>query len=331
MNDQNKHNAFESQDVRLDLDSAPKIVVVGSINMDLVVRTNTIPTPGQTVHGHHFSTIPGGKGANQAIAAAHCGAQVSMIGRVGNDDFGQRLLLGLNSHHVNTDAVMVSEAVSTGTAMIIVDKNGENTICIAAGANGLVSEEDIDEHIDLIAQADLVLVQLEIPLATTAYAIQQAQRYQIPVILNPAPAPAQLMLQLLEADILIPNEHELAQLTCQPNGLIDDLHAAKRAAFSLINRGARRIVTTLGPLGAVAVTNHHQSHHVPSFKTSIVDTTGAGDAFCGAFAFAYAHNHNILGAMRFGAAAGALACSKFGAQPAMPHIDAIFKLLQRSC
>jgi ribokinase len=302
--------------------------------MDLIVRTETIPTPGQTVLGHNFSTLPGGKGANQAIAAALCGAQVSMIARVGNDDFGERLLLGLNAHQVNTQSVRVSEAISTGTAMIIVNSIGENSICVAAGANALLNLEDIDEHLETLAQADLVLLQLEIPLETAVYTIQQAQRYKIPVILNPAPAPAPTLIppQLFDADILIPNEHELAQLSCQPPGPVDGVLAAKRTAFDLIdNYGVKTVVTTLGHRGAIGVTNRQDSIHVPAFKHKIVDTTGAGDAFCGAFAVDYARDRDLNQAMRFASAAGALACTKFGAQPAMPHLSAIEKLLQRSC
>ena len=327
MNDQNKHNAFESQDVRLDLDSAPKIVVVGSINMDLVVRTNTIPTPGQTVHGHHFSTIPGGKGANQAIAAAHCGAQVSMIGRVGNDDFGQRLLLGLNSHHVNTDAVMVSEAVSTGTAVIIVDENGENYICVASGANTLLSIEDIDEQSKILAQADIILVQLEIPQKTATYTLELARRFGVPTILNPAPVPEIIEPALFDADILIPNQDETSRLCSEP---ANDIHSAKLAGSALLARGAKIVIVTLGRRGALALTTN-KMFHIPPFNTKVVDTTGAGDAFCGAFAASYAREKQLDYAVRFAAAAGAIACSKFGAQPAMPRSETIHKMLQRSC
>ena len=172
-----------------DRDDKPRIVVVGSINMDLVVRASEMPSPGQTVMGHNFSTIPGGKGANQAIAASHCGAQVNLIGRVGNDDFGGRLLMGLKAHGVNTAAVSVSEGISTGTAMIVVDDNGENAICVAGGANKLLNIEDIDDQLELFTRADLVLMQMEIPYETVLYTIELGRRYKIPVILNPAPAP----------------------------------------------------------------------------------------------------------------------------------------------
>ncbi|MBN2375220.1 MAG: ribokinase [Sedimentisphaerales bacterium] len=314
--------------------SSPHVVVIGSINMDMVVRAATIPMPGQTISGHHFSTVPGGKGANQAVAAARCGARVSMIGRVGNDDFGQRLLLGLKANNVDTTAVMITEGVHTGCANIIVDDNGENAICVAGGANLLLSIEDIDEQIDLITQADVIVMQLEIPQETVVYALQQAHRSKIPVILNPAPAPDVINPALFDADVLIPNQDETTRLCGEPAG---DVHAAKLAGSALIGQGAKNVVITLGKRGALALNTKHISQ-IPPYCTSIVDTTGAGDAFCGAFAVAFTREkvgepsgEVIASAARFAAAAGALACSKFGAQPSMPHLEAIQRLIQRSC
>ena len=321
-----------------DRDDRPRIVVVGSINMDLVVRAPEMPLPGQTVLGHNFSTIPGGKGANQAIAASHCGAQVSLIGRVGNDDFGGRLLMGLKAHGVNTAAVSVSEGISTGTAMIIVDDNGGNAICVAGGANKLLNIEDIDDQLELFTRADLVLMQMEIPYETVLYTIQLARRYNVPVVLNPAPAPtaeamkhAPLNPGLFDVDILVPNEHEIAQISSSTSAPGDDVYAAKMASLSLISRGVRTIITTLGHRGTLVVTEDQQSFQVPAFKTKIVDTTGAGDAFCGALAVAYTRDKDLRQATRFAAAAGALACSRFGAQPSMPRLEAITTLLRRSC
>ena len=325
----NVDNSSESQSL-----SSPHVVVIGSINMDMVVRAASIPMPGQTVSGHHFSTVPGGKGANQAVAAARCGARVSMIGRVGNDDFGQRLLLGLKANNVDTTAVMVSEGVHTGCATIIVDDNGENAICVAGGANLLLSIEDIDEQIDLITQADIIVMQLEIPQETAVYALQQAHRSKIPVILNPAPAPEVINPSLFDADVLIPNQDETTRLCGEPAG---DVHAAKLAGSALIGQGAKNVVITLGKRGALALNTEHISQ-IPPYCTSIVDTTGAGDAFCGAFAVAFTRGkvgepsgEVIATAARFAAAAGALACTKFGAQPSMPHLEAIQRLIQRSC
>jgi len=305
----------------------PKIVVVGSINMDLVVRTPAIPGPGQTVPGSNFSTIPGGKGANQAVAAARCGGRVSLIGRVGNDDFGQRLLLGLKGNGVDISAVMVSEAVSTGTAIVMVDNQGENSICVAGGANLKLSIDDIDEQADLIATADVIVMQLEIPLDTVVYTLELARYRRIPVILNPSPVPAEIHPALFNADILIPNQDETSRLCGEP---ANDLHSVKLAGSALVAQGAKTVVVTLGRRGAWAVTTNDMIHVEP-FAVKVVDTTGAGDAFCGAFAVAYARQVPLSQATRFAGAAGALACTKFGAQPAMPHLDAVERLLKRSC
>ena len=211
------------------------------------LRVPVIPVPDETVQGHSFSTIPGGKGANRVIAAAHCGAQVTLIGRVGDDDFGERLLMGLRAHGVKTVAIMVSEGVSTGTAIIVVDDHGENTICVAPGANRLLSQEDIDEKIDVLAAAHLILLQLEIPPVTALYAIQQARRYQIPVILNPSPVPAHLDPELLDVDILVPNEHKIAQITDEKGGEVYDLDSARMAGLNLIHQGVKAVEVTLGP------------------------------------------------------------------------------------
>ena len=310
-----------------DLAPLPKIVVVGSINMDLVVRTAVMPTPGQTVMGHSLATIPGGKGANQAIAAVRCGAEVEIIGRLGHDDFGQRLLLKLQTSGVHTNGILVSESVSTGTAMIMVDDNGENTICIAPGANGLLTAEDIDCQSGIIANADVVLIQLEIPQDTAAYVLHIAKHHNVPVILNPAPAPEKINPALFDADIIIANQDETARLTGEP---ANDIHTAKMAGSALLARGAKVVIVTLGRRGALSLTAE-QMFHIPPFPAKVVDTTGAGDAFCGAFAAAYARKDNIYDASRFAAAAGALACGKFGAQPSMPRLRDVQKLIQRSC
>jgi ribokinase len=306
----------------------PHIVVAGSLNMDLVVRCKQMPMPGQTVSGHNFSTFAGGKGANQAVAAANCRARVSMIGRVGNDDFGQRLITGLDHHGIYTKSILVTEGVATGTAMIMVDQNGENAICVAPGANGKLVPADLDEHIELFDDADLLLLQMEVPLDTVRYAIQLARHRKIPIILNPAPAPAHMPADFYDADILIPNEHELAQLAGMAT---DDLHGVKAAAAHLIQRGVRAVVATLGHRGALAVATDMQSFHRRPYKISAVDSTGAGDAFCGAFAAHYAQHKTLQLATQFAAAAGALACTKFGAQSAMPRLQAINQLVQRTC
>ena len=319
--------AKQPADSTADRTDAPSILVIGSINMDLVVRTSQIPLPGQTVAGHSFATIAGGKGANQAVAAARCGAKVSMIGRVGNDDFGQRLLLGLKANGVDVSAVCVSEGVATSTATIMVDDCGENAICVAGDANQLLSSDDIDEHTELLDQADVIVTQLEIPQQTVVDVLHEARRRNKPVVLNPAPVPEDINPALFDADVIIPNQDETACLCGEP---ATDIHSAKLAASALVARGAKTVIVTLGRRGAIALTAE-QMFHVPSFDAGIVDTTGAGDAFCGAFAVAFAEHKNLQEATRFATAAGSLACRKFGAQPSMPHRDAVLRLLRRSC
>jgi len=312
-----------------DVDS-PHVVVIGSISMDLVVRTTAVPAAGETVSGHSFASVPGGKGATQAIAAARCQGKVSMIGRVGNDDFGQRLLLGLSANGVDTSGIMVSEGISTGANLIMVNEIGENAICHTGGANLLLSIEDIDEQNELIHKADVVVMQLEIPQQTVVYVLEEARHHQIPVILNPAPAPEgpdKINPALFEVDVLIPNQDETSRLCGEP---VHDAHSAKLAGSALVGLGAKAVVVTLGRRGAMAITAD-QIFKIPSFSAKIVDTTGAGDAFCGAFAVAYAREKDLKQATRFAAAAGALACNRFGAQASLPHLEQIQRLLQRSC
>jgi len=307
--------------------SKSRIVVIGGINMDLVVRAQTMPLPGQTVKGHSFATFPGGKGANQAVAALRAGAEVNLIARTGNDDLGQRLVLGLKTYGVNTTPIMITEAVPTGIAMIIVDDNGENSICAAGGANLHLRPEDMDENLHWIQQADAVIMQMEIPLETVIYALQTAKHHGVQVILNPAPIPEKINPSTYEADILICNQMELSALSQEP---VTDIHSAKLAASSLVAKGTAIVVVTMGRRGAIAL-HKEEFLHIPAFNTSLIDTTGAGDAFCGAFATAWSQTKEIHHSLRFATAAASLACSRFGAQPSMPHRDAIETLLKRSC
>lgn len=310
--------------------NSPHVIIIGSISMDLVVRTSAVPAAGETVTGHNFATFAGGKGATQAVAAARCQAKVSMIGRVGNDDFGQRLRLGLTANGVETSGIMVSEGVSTGANLIMVNEIGENAICHTGGANLLLSIEDIDEQNELIHQADAIVLQLEIPQHTVAYVIEEARHHRIPVILNPAPAPKgpeTINPSLFNVDVLIPNQNETSCLCGEP---VHDAHSAKLAGSALVARGAKAVVVTLGRRGAMAITAD-QIFRIPSFNAKVVDTTGAGDAFCGAFSVAYAKDKDLKQATRFAAAAGALACNRFGGQASLPHLEQIQRLLQRSC
>jgi ribokinase len=300
----------------------PNILVVGSLNADLVVRAPRFPQPGETISGEDLQVIPGGKGANQAVAAARLGVNVSMLGRVGKDNFGDFLLENLKSNHVNSQLIQRDDA-STGTAIIVVDSNGQNSIVLSPGSNGKVSSADIANASFLYH--DLLLLQLEIPTLTVLAAAQRAKENNVPVILNPAPAhTAQLPDELIAlADFLIPNETELSLLT---NMDVKDSPSAERAARILLKRGSKHVIVTLGSQGALIVSST-QVTHVDSFKVNVVDTTAAGDAFIGGFATALLQNNSLDDSVRYGCACGALATTKFGAQPSLPTKEEVERFM----
>jgi ribokinase len=289
----------------------PDILVVGSLNTDLVVGTPRFPQPGETISGEDLQVIPGGKGANQAVAAARQGARVAMLGRVGNDSFGDFLLDNLKENHVDFDFVQ-RDAASTGTAIIVVDTNGQNSIVLSAGANGKVAPQDVNNA--PLRDFKLVLLQLEIPIPTVLAAAQRAREAGLDVILNPAPAKELPEGLISLVDYLIPNETELSLLT---NMEVYDVASAERAARSLLEHGVKNVVVTLGSKGALHVSSA-QTTHVDAFSVSAVDTTAAGDAFIGGFAYSLLQNKSLEQSVRYGCACGALAATKFGAQPSLP-------------
>lgn len=287
------------------------IIVIGSLNADLVVKSPRFPQPGETISGEDLQIIPGGKGANQAVAAARQGVGVAMVGRVGSDSFGPFLLENLKSNQVNTSHVLVDES-ATGTAIIVVDANGQNSIVLSPGANGKVMPADVDSASFL--NAKLLLLQLEIPTPTVLRAAQKARENGLTVILNPAPAKSLPAEFLANVDILIPNESELALLTNLP---VNDTSSAEVAAKELLKLGIKTVIVTLGSKGALLVTST-QVTHIDAYKVSVVDTTAAGDAFIGGFASAMLSGSSLEESVRYGCACGALATTKFGAQPSLP-------------
>ena len=287
------------------------ILVVGSLNADLVVRAPRFPQPGETISGEDLQVIPGGKGANQAVAAARLGMHVSMLGRVGRDNFGDFLLDNLQSNHVNAQLVQRDDA-STGAATILVDGNGQNSIVLSPGANGKVSVADV-EHASF-SDFSLLLLQLEIPIPTVLRAALRAREHGLRVILNPAPARPLPDDLIALADFLIPNETELSLLTGMD---VTDIPSAEAAARILLERGVKTVIVTLGSKGALIV-DGVTSTHVSTFRVDVVDTTAAGDAFIGGFASALLENKSLKNAVRYGCACGALATTKFGAQPSLP-------------
>lgn len=314
------------------------IVIIGSINMDLVCRAPHIPRPGETILGSGFVTIPGGKGANQAVAAAKLarpGTPVHLIGRVGSDDFGQRLLNGLSQHGVDTTRVTITEGQSSGVAMILVDRSGENSIIVAPGANSMLAPRDIDAAEELIGSASAVLLQLEIPHETVKHAIAMCQRLGVFSILDPAPAPARLPRSMLGVDLITPNQSEAATLLgldstghrprVKRKGVVDP----KQIGADLLSRGARNVVLKLGVRGSMLFEPGGTIHTAKPFKVRVMDTTAAGDAFTGALAVARTEGMDPRAALNFANAAGAICCQTFGAQPSLPSRDAVEALLQQ--
>ena len=299
------------------------VTVVGSLNMDLVTRSPRIPRPGETLIGSDFRTVPGGKGANQAVAAARLGARTSMVGRVGCDAFAEELLANLATAGVDHRFVLQDSEAATGVALIVVDDAGQNSIVVASGANMRLSPADVGAAEAVISAADVLLLQLESPLETVTRAAEMARAHGATVILNPAPAcplPAQLLALV---DVLAPNESETALLTGLPVG---DQAEVEEAAVALLDLGVGNVILTLGERGALLAWRG-RTEFFPAFDVSPVDTTGAGDAFMAGVAVALAEGKALAEAVRWGNAAGALATTKLGAQSSLPSHQAVENLL----
>jgi ribokinase len=287
------------------------ILVIGSLNMDLVVKSPRMPGPGETLIGSGFRTVPGGKGANQAVACARLGAKALMLGRVGQDDFGAALVSNLRKSGVQTKYILRDGRESSGIAVIIVDATGQNSIVVDSGANARVSPRDVERLGSLWNSVGFLLMQLEIPIETVDCALRLARRKGVTTILDAGPArpiPAGLVKKV---DILSPNEHETA--TILGSRVKDHDVAAKK----LLRMGAKAVVLKLGAAGCL-VARPGENVRMPAFRVKAVDTTAAGDAFTAALAVVLSEGQCLFNATKFANAAGALACTKFGAQPSMP-------------
>jgi ribokinase len=291
------------------------IVVVGSLNMDLVMRTPRVPASGETLTGHEFSTLPGGKGANQAIACARMGGKVAMIGQVGRDDFGTTLRAGLAADGVAVGGVLQTSAAGTGVAVILVEDSGQNRILLAAGANGTLQVADIDRLSAVIAGAAMLIVQFEVPMAVVERAVDIAHDAGVPVLLNPAPAKVLPEGLLARVAILVPNETEAALLADLP---VRDTAEALAAARVFRRRGAGCVVVTLGDRGVVVVDDAGE-RHLPAQGVRAVDTTAAGDTFIGGLSVALVEGRSMNDAVALGQRASALCVTRHGAQPSIPY------------
>ncbi len=301
------------------------IIVFGSINIDLVATTPRLPVAGETLLGEDFFKVSGGKGANQAVALAKLGIPTQIVGRVGADDFGTELVNNLQASGVQTDNIFVDETVSSGVAIITVSHTGENQIVVIPGANGRVNQEDIERLSHFLPEATTLLLQLEIPITAVVAAAQEAQRANIKVILDPAPAQSNLPDELYPlVDIITPNEVEAAQLVGFP---VDGEEQAAKAAAVLLERGVKCAIVKLGAKGVFCATAE-EKFFVPPFQVHAVDTVAAGDAFNGGLATALFEGLSLHQAVVWGAAAGALATTKPGAQTSLPDrftFDAFLK------
>jgi ribokinase len=293
-----------------------RLLVVGSINLDLVASSQRIPLPGQTVSGNTFNTFPGGKGANQAVAAGKLGAPVSMIGRIGNDAFGTQLRASLEAANVDTKAVEVASTLS-GIALITTAADGQNAIVVVPGANGELSPRELEKHLPLIREAVIILAQLEIPLETIEYLATIARRENIPFVLDPAPARA-LPASLLEnVTWLTPNETETLTLL-QNNASELSSKDLEDAALQLLEQGCRNVLLKLGERGCYVALATGERTLVPSYRVKAIDTTAAGDAFNGAFATALLRGGEPVASVKYASAVAAISVTRHGAQPSMP-------------
>lgn len=299
------------------------ILVIGSFMMDLVVRTNRAPQAGETIVGNSFGRFPGGKGANQAVAAARLGGKVTFAGRLGKDAFGEEFLETMKQELIDTEHVLIDDKAPTGIGSIVLEANGENRIIVVPGANLEYSVDDVRRLEPVIQTADIMIMQLEMDYAMTEEAIAIAHRHQVPVILNPAPARPLSDQLLSQVTYLTPNETELEILSGMPVNSVED---AEKAAAVLLAKGVKHVVVTLAAKGALIV-DSSGSVHVEGFPATPIDTVAAGDSFNGAMAFQLASHKSLTEAVRFANAVGSITVTREGAIPSLPTYEEVEALL----
>lgn len=311
---------------------SPKVVVVGGTYVDIAIRCDQAPSPGQSVVGSMLSYTATGPGPNQAAEAALCGCQVHLISKVGGDPFAKMVKTSLAEFDVNTDFIHIIEAKNTGVVVTLVDAKGENAGLTYAGANTSLQPQDINDSEQIISEANVCLIHGQLPQDTVVTAIRCAKVHGVKVILNPArpmeqPSRANnaLPADYFSADILIPNLYEAADITDQSDA---NIHAAKLIGSDLVARGTDSVAITMGRRGCMVV-DRNGADHIPAFEVELVDQTGRGDAFAGALAACCAVGDDLRQAVKFASAAGALTCTKFGSIEALPSKADIIELLQK--
>lgn len=303
-----------------------KVCILGSLNMDIVIKVNSMPKVGETIFGSGMSNVPGGKGANQAVAAGRSGADVYMIGKVGSDVNGDKLVKELVNDKINVDYIFYDKEEPTGTAIITVDDQGNNSIIVVAGANMTITSEELDSAKKAIGECNVLVAQFETNMNITAEAFRYAKECGVITLLNPAPAKVIPEELLKYTDIIVPNETETAELT---NIKVEDIASARRAAEFFLKNGVKHVIITLGEKGA-AIISEKESEIIPAIKVKAIDTTAAGDSFIGAVASRLTGSDLCFGKLReavlFGNKVSSVAVQREGAQPSIPTLEEVLSI-----
>lgn len=303
-----------------------RVCVLGSINMDMVIKVDSMPKEGQTILSNDMQKIPGGKGANQAVAAKKSGAEVYMIGKVGNDESGDILIKQLSKYKVNTDYVLKGINKATGTAIITVDNKGNNSIIVVPGSNMDISDNDVDNVENVILNVDILVAQFEVPIEIVERAFKIAKKHNKVTVLNPSPVFEVSDSLINNTDIIIPNEIETYSFT-KIN--VNDLNSATRAGKFFIDKGVKAVIITLGEIGAAIITKN-RSELIPAYKVNPVDTTAAGDSFLGALVskinLKSISFDNLKDAVRFGNQVSSITVQRKGAQPSIPYLQEVSEI-----
>ena len=299
-----------------------KILVIGSLNIDMVMKVDHMPAAGETILCDSMKLVVGGKGANQACAAGRLGTDVSMLGAIGNDSHGEMQRDSLQRSGVDVSGLITKESVSTGTAFITVNKEGNNSIVVVQGANAQFTPEDIEAHRDLLEECEIVILQLEIPLDTVLYAVKLARTLGKTVILDPAPVPEHFPKELYQyVDIIKPNESELSRLT----GIADAQNHLEEAVQIVKDHGVRNVLVTLGGDGVYLDTENEPPIHIPAKKVKVVDTTAAGDSFTAALAAMLLEGKTLKEAAEFANQVSAIVVTREGAQDSIPTLQEVLE------